>query len=133
MNIDFGKIYFFRYNQPVTKNIKIWDKAPLVIPLAIHGQNLLAINLHWLPLIYRAKFILTLIQMTDTLVIRGKIKMLLRLTYDMMKTGPLRPGLYGIRKYRMSRMSSIVEIPAEQLMTLKTGDGKYKKRTVRRK
>jgi len=44
-----GKIYVFRYDNPITENIEWWDRNPVVLALDPHKSNDVGINLNMLP------------------------------------------------------------------------------------
>lgn len=125
MKITLDNIYYFKYSDPITKP-KIWDLMPVVIPLMVNSKHLLAINLHFIPTAFRTKFIQTIYHAAETIQEpRKKARMKLRLTYEMLKNGPYKYALQGIRKYLISRMSNIQEIPMIQLITLKPTGSRY--------
>jgi hypothetical protein len=51
-----GGLYFFYYNAKTSDKLDYWDAFPLVIPLERYNDGFLGINLHYLPLRYRAIF-----------------------------------------------------------------------------
>lgn len=125
------KIYFFRYNNPVT-NPHIWDKAPLIIPLSIDNRNILGCNIHWVPPIFRKRFVRVVIELTGLAEKSKRLKKLARIVYEYFKSGPLHFAMMGLRKYNIRRITSLVEIPFENIETMHFS-GKYKKRVARRK
>lgn len=129
---NYSSIYFFRYNNPKTKP-NIWDKAPLVMPLYVSKGMLLALNIHWIPTGMRLKFIALLVELGEKVKKTGQWKKLPRLFYDMIKNGRFKFAIMGIRKYYISRITNIQEIPPELWDKLDPSSGRYKARKVNRK
>jgi hypothetical protein len=50
-----GKMVMFWYDAKLKKELPYWDRLPLIFPLEIYADGFLGINLHYLPLIYRAR------------------------------------------------------------------------------
>lgn len=113
--LEYDKIYYFRYDNPSTKNLKVWDKAPLVIALDITPKSLLAINVHWVPPKVRPLFIEFLVQYFKDAKRPGTRRKALRLWYGRMKSNAaLRPFLVALRRYHISRIKNLQEIPKEK-------------------
>lgn len=66
--IQFGHMYFFRYNAKTKKKLDYWDEYPLVIPFSSSGRLIYAINVHYLPPRIRAGVIDMFAQKDGTLV-----------------------------------------------------------------
>jgi hypothetical protein len=49
-----GKMYFFFYDPKHKKTLPYYDRFPLVIPIKYYKDGFLGLNLHYLPLKYRA-------------------------------------------------------------------------------
>lgn len=131
--LDYGSMYFFRYNNPVTKNLRVWDKAPLVIPLFFNNKVMLGVNIHWIPARHRMKFINLVMQLSDKVVKAGRTKMLVRLYYNAFKSGVFRFAIVAIRKYYINRITNLQELPPEFWSAINPSDGKYKSRIYTRK
>jgi hypothetical protein len=130
--LDYGMMYFMRYNNPVTKNLKIWDKAPLIIPLFFNNKVMLAVNIHWIPARYRRGFIQMVMLLSEKVKKSGRQKMLVRLYYDTFKRGVFRFALGAIRKYYINRITNLQELPPEFWDNINPSDGRYKSRIYRR-
>jgi len=50
-----GKLYLFRYDPKTKDKLPYYDIFPLVFPVEYYSDSFLGINLHYLPLPYRAK------------------------------------------------------------------------------
>jgi hypothetical protein len=112
---DPHSIYYCTYKHPVT-NPPIWDIRPLVIMLGIsagkRGNNLLAVNMHWIPRHYRYTFWNYIRTSYEYLKEIGKDRELPLLVYNDIKTiRQLRPAMKAIRKYVLSRIGRVVRVP----------------------
>jgi hypothetical protein len=128
---NYNSIYFFRYNNPKTKP-HIWDKAPLVMPLYVARGMMLGLNIHWIPAGLRAQFINLVLELGEKTKKTGQWKKLPRLLYDMLKNGRFRFAIMGIRKYYVSRITNIQEIPPSLWDKLNPSSGTFKARKVNR-
>ena len=52
-----GGMYYFYYNPKLKDDLPYYDRFPLVIPLERYNDGFLGLNLHYLPLQYRIKFL----------------------------------------------------------------------------
>jgi hypothetical protein len=110
-----GKIYVFRYDDPVTENLPWWDRAPVVLAIEQVGSNDLGVNLNLLPTRFKETFL-------DTLYDRmsGQIKSAssgatsndaerqrpLRITYKGMKAFLDSEGYgFALRQYKPERIT----------------------------
>lgn len=50
-----GQMFLFSYNPKYREELPYYDKFPLVFPIQGKGNGVLGINMHYLPLQYRAK------------------------------------------------------------------------------
>lgn len=108
-------IYAFRYKDPATKKrLEVWDTAPLIIPLDITSKSLLAVNLHWIPSKYRQDFVDYLMQYFKQGKVGGKRMKRTRLYYNFVKSGKIRWAMVAIRRYHLSRITDIKEVPRDQ-------------------
>jgi len=110
-------IYQFRYNNPITRP-HVWDARPLAFILGIRkektGNQLLALNLHWIPLKNRGA-IWEYIKATLAFVKLRKIEHLYpALVYkDFKEKDELKPCLLAIRKYLLKNVKTVVPVPFE--------------------
>jgi hypothetical protein len=111
-------IYYFRYKNPAGKGkLDVWDTAPLVIPLDIHGKSLLAVNLHWIPSQYRHQFVTFLLDYFKRQKGGRRFKRT-RLYYNFIKAGKVTWAMQAIRRYHISRMTGITEVPKKKWDTV---------------
>jgi len=54
--VTLGKMYFFYYDPKTKGNLPYYDTFPLVIMLEKYSDGFLGLNLHYLPIQYRIKF-----------------------------------------------------------------------------
>jgi len=54
---EIGRMMFFMYNPKWAKELKYYDKFPLVIPIGYYPDGFLGLNIHYLPFILRAKLL----------------------------------------------------------------------------
>lgn len=114
MAFAYNKLYFFRYNNPATPNLPVWDKAPLVIPLEVKGNSMLGVNIHWIPREQRREFMEFLIEyfgVNDSNTLRRKK---VRILYESLKRGKVRWALVAIRRYHINRITSMREVPKDR-------------------
>lgn len=52
---DIGRMIMFQYDAKTKDTLPYWDKFPLVFPISYYNDGFLGINLHYLPIMYRAK------------------------------------------------------------------------------
>ena len=52
-----GGMYYFYYNPKLKDDLPYYDRFPLVIPLERYNDGFLGLNLHYLPLQYRIRFL----------------------------------------------------------------------------
>lgn len=110
--LQYDNLYFFRYKNP-TSRLKKWDTAPLAIPLDITGKSLLAVNLHWIPKNEQADFVEFILKFFVGTKRIGRKRVKLRLFYGVLKAKAPK-YLIAIRRYHISGMTGVVEIPKEQ-------------------
>lgn len=54
-NVVYGSMYMFHYNPKLKEELPYYDRFPLIFPIADAKNGFLGINLHYLPLQYRAQ------------------------------------------------------------------------------
>lgn len=119
-------IYFFRYNNPAGKGkLKVWDAAPLVIPLDLSRKSLLAVNLHWIPSSHRQQFVEFILDYFSKSKLGKKRFQRTRLYYNFVKQGKVKWALVAIRRYHISRITNMQEVREEDWPKL-LGNRKYK-------
>jgi hypothetical protein len=79
-----GGLYQFFYDPLTKENLPYYDMFPLVIPLDRDKEGFLGMNLHYLPLRYRAAFLDKL--MSFAILNSDDEPKRLRVTYDILKT-----------------------------------------------
>ena len=122
-------LYFFRYKNPATKGLKVWDTAPLVIPLDVTSKSLLAVNIHWLKAAHRGEFVEYLMKYFSQQKIGKKRIKRTKLYYNFIKAGKLKWALIAIRRYHISRITGMKEIPKDewgQILTTRSYRAKFK-------
>jgi hypothetical protein len=108
MRLD--SLYNFRYEDPKTKP-HVWDRNPVVFILDITKKSMLGVNIHWIPKDYRADFI----DEIASIITKSKSKHeKARLTYMLLKKPKYKRALLGIRRYIISRMKGVTEIPKKK-------------------
>ena len=105
-------MYFFRYKPKGLGRLSVYDANPLIFILDISGGICLGCNLHWIPKIHRANFISNVEDiMGKTILKANKKRERIRLIYQLLKQPKFRNGLQAVRKYFLSNISAIQEIP----------------------
>lgn len=108
-------LYSFIYDPKGKGILKVYDRRPLIFILAKVGGIILGLNLHWIARNERTRFVDSVIEiMNQTEKGKGGKSKRLRLVYSMLKQPKFRSGLNAIRKYYVSRCSSITEIPKKK-------------------
>lgn len=54
-SVQMGQMYFFMYDPKLKEKLPYYDTFPLIFPFNTTDNGFLGINMHYLPLIYRAK------------------------------------------------------------------------------
>ena len=108
---EVGGLYHFFYD-PLTKNkLPYYDTFPLIIPLRIDKDGFLALNLHYLPPMYRATFLDKLMPLALKNERNDPTK--LRVTYDILKiTQSVKEFKPCLKKYLESQIRSRI-VPVE--------------------
>lgn len=108
---EVGGLYHFFYD-PLTKNkLPYYDTFPLIIPLRIDKDGFLALNLHYLPPMYRATFLDKLMPLA--LKNEKNDPTRLRVTYDILKiTQSVKEFKPCLKKYLESQIRSRI-VPVE--------------------
>jgi hypothetical protein len=108
---EVGGLYHFFYD-PLTKNkLPYYDTFPLIRPLRIDKDGFLALNLHYLPPMYRATFLDKLMPLALKNERNDPVK--LRVTYDILKiTQSVKEFKPCLKKYLESQIRSRI-VPVE--------------------
>jgi hypothetical protein len=77
-----GQMYMFRYNAKWKDELPYWDMYPLIFPFKKVKGGFLGINMHYLPLPYRAKLMDALYTVTNNQLYNETTK--LKLSYDIL-------------------------------------------------
>ncbi len=126
---NYSNIYYFRYTPKGIGKLPIWDQFPLMIPLDIRGPFCLGLNIHWIPVPLRLKFI----SLVNAMLEKSINKNMFRLWYQTIKSQPpLTFSLMAIRKYYISRCSGVQLIPNTEWENLSLSwNLRYKARFMR--
>lgn len=128
-----GSMYMFFYNPKHKSTLPYYDEFPLVIVLDINNDGFTGLNLHYLPLDLRTRFLNTLLNdyLTDK---KYDEDTRFALTYQMLKaTQRLRYFKPCIKKYLTTKVVGVMgEVPPDEWMfasVLPTADFKKKDET----
>lgn len=133
MKIKVSELYFFRYNNPKGLGKLIaFDKAPLLCPIGVKDGYLLGVNLHWIVKTERKKFWKFVLLRWEKHA-KGKSEAVMRkfplvLYEEMKRLKTFKHGLVAIRKYIISRITKLMEVPETEYPNIFTP--KYKARKV---
>lgn len=108
-----GGMYMFAYDPLTKKDLPYYDRFPLVMPLKREADGFLGLNLHYLPIGYRIRFLkklLPLAQYADEDIRR------LRITYDILAASSrYREFRPCIKKYLLPQIKSrILKVESEE-------------------
>jgi hypothetical protein len=107
-----NSIYSFRYDVPLT-DIKVWDRAPLVVVIFEDHQDLMGINLHWLP----PNLIPVFVKYCSSMLKMQMGQMVLRIVYEALKYSGYKSMLFALRKYKKNRMKNVIPIDVMLIRT----------------
>jgi hypothetical protein len=99
--------------------LDVFDKSPLVVPLGISIGYLIGINLHWIEKTERKKFFKFAYLRYQKAISKITSKSALAkfpfvLYTEMKKLKTFQKGLGAIRKYIISRITSLIEVPESE-------------------
>jgi hypothetical protein len=77
-----GQMYMFSYNAKFKDDLPYWDRFPLVFPFKKVPGGFLGLNMHYLPLPYRAKLMDSLYTISNNKLYNDTTK--LKLNYDLL-------------------------------------------------
>lgn len=67
-----GKMYTFGYNAKTAKTLPYWDKYPLILCLAVAGNKMIGVNLHYIPPKQRKEFLDIVMRYSSTKELSNK-------------------------------------------------------------
>ncbi len=82
-NVAIGKMYFAYYDPKHKETLPYYDSFPLMIPIQRYSDGFLALNLHYLPPMLRAKLLDALFATTNNAKLDENKKMIL--SYNILK------------------------------------------------
>ena len=110
----YDAIYYFKYDALHKEKLHKWDRQPLVYPLDIGSKYILGVNLHWVPIQHRIRFINMLKDINKSKL--KTRKRMTRIVYQMMKQDSiLKYSIQGIRLYISKRMSKVQIIDRDKI------------------
>lgn len=77
-----GELFLYHYDPKLKHELPYYDKFPLVIPLKIYNDGFLGLNLHYLPVDMRLKFLNKL--MGDYMTQVDDIRYRMKVTYEIL-------------------------------------------------
>jgi hypothetical protein len=99
-----GGLYCFYYDPKLKKELPYYDKFPLVLVLQKYDDGFLGLNLHYLPIRYRAVF---MDKLMDYAITQGDDIMKIQITYNILKTTTnLKEFRPCIKRYLNSHLQS---------------------------
>jgi hypothetical protein len=109
-----GFMYMFQYDPKTKQDLPYYDRFPLVFPFRITNEGFYGLNLHYLPLDYRARMMDSLYLLTNNKQYNETTK--LRLSYQILESSSkfsmFKPC---VKQYLNSHVKSrLLFIPAEQ-------------------
>ena len=114
-----GSMYMFTYDAKWKDDLPYWDKFPLVFPFTTVPGGFLGLNLHYLPLQYRAKLMDSLYTITNNQLYNETTK--LKLSYEVLnKASQFKYFKPTVKHYLTGQMMSrfLYIYPAEWDMAL---------------
>jgi hypothetical protein len=83
-NILPGMMYLYNYDPKHKDTLPFYDRFPLIFPFSMQSDHFMGINLHYLPLMYRARLMDALYSITSDQKFNEKTR--LRLSYDLLNS-----------------------------------------------
>lgn len=100
-----GSMYMFMYNAKHKATLPYWDKFPLVFPFATVEGGFMGLNLHYLPLQYRAKLMDSLYTISSNQQYNETTK--LKISYDILsKASQFRYFKPTVKHYLLDHMTT---------------------------
>lgn len=113
-NVQMGQMYFFMYDPKLKDKLPYYDTFPCIFPFNTTDNGFLGINMHYLPLVYRAKLMDNLYNIASDK--RYDMNTVLNISYRILK-GAAGSIYYKpcVKQYLNSHVKSrFIEIPANQ-------------------
>lgn len=111
--ISSGSVITFNYKQPVgkgKKSLRFFDEHPVDIILYIKGNDMMCLNFHYAPRVFRKSVMAYIIKMNKQQIKNDKR---FELTYKEMKMYLKRNGLeLMIHKYKVNRITNLKYVPS---------------------
>lgn len=79
-----GFMYLFNYDAKYKDELPYYDRFPLIFPFSIQADHFMGINLHYLPLLYRARLMDALYGIASNQSFNEKTR--LRISYDLLNS-----------------------------------------------
>ena len=79
-----GLMYLFQYDAKTKDKLPYYDKFPLIFPFSMQNDHFMGINLHYLPLMYRARLMDALYNIASDTKYNDKTK--LKISYDLLNS-----------------------------------------------
>lgn len=100
-----GSMYMFMYDPKWKDTLPFYDKFPLIFPFSVNSSGFMGLNLHYLPLQYRAKLMDSLYETKNNSRYDESTK--LKLSYDILKSAAkFKYFTPCIKQYLFSHMKS---------------------------
>lgn len=100
-----GSMYMFMYDAKTKDDLPFWDRFPLIFPFRVESGRFWGINLHYLPLPYRAKLMDGLYELSSNSRYDETTK--LRMSYDILKSASnMRYFKPCVKQYLVSQTKS---------------------------
>jgi hypothetical protein len=111
---DVGRMYTFFYNPKHKKTLPYYDRFPLIFVIDLYADGFLGMNMHYIPLLFRARLMDALysIQINDT----ARADKKLALTYNLLaRASKFRYFKPTIKRYLFQKVTSrYIYIPTEE-------------------
>lgn len=110
-----GKMYFYRYDPKWKDKLDVYDTFPLVFPIEPYDNGFLGLNLHYLSVPLRARFLDEIHDYATAKHYTTDTK--IKLTYELMKSSQsLSPlGMPCVHRYLFGHVrSAFIEVPATE-------------------
>lgn len=109
-----GFMYMFQYDPKTKQSLPYYDRFPLVFPFRITNEGFYGINLHYLPLNYRASLMDSLYNLTNNKLYNETTK--LKLSYDILESSSkFRFFKPCVKQYLNNHVKSrMLFVPSEQ-------------------
>lgn len=123
-----GNMYSFTYDPKHKATLEVYDKFPLVIPIALYPDGFLGMNLHYLPNRLRMALLLKLYDFKSKL--HGRVR--IRATYQLLKaSSKYKEFVPTLHRYLYTHMTSAAIVIPEQEWekTVMLPTMKFKKQT----